>query len=113
MGKPADKSTVFYCYRWLALLGVGNQCREIFWFSVLTFRDIMCSFQSASAGDIDTILVAGVGTWRNNAVACKQNRPVETFKLLLLFPPSIPVVSCQMFVFLLIPLMSSAISFYI
>ena len=99
MGKTSDQRSAFDGRRRLTLLGMCNQCGEIFRFSVFAFGDVVCSLQSAGSGDVDTVFVRSVGTRRNDAVTGKQDRSVETFKLFFLFPPGISVVSCQMLVF--------------
>ena len=100
MGESADKCSVFDGYGRLALLGMGNQCGEVFWFSVFPFRDIMCAFQSAGSCDINTVFVSSVRTRGNDTVTGKQDRTVETFKFFFLFPPGISIVPRQVFVFL-------------
>ena len=100
MRESSDNCSVFNGYRWLTLLSMSNQCRKIFRFSVFAFGDVMCPVQAAGSCDVNTILVAGICTWRNDTVTCEQDRTVETFKFLFLLPPGVSVVSCQMLVLL-------------
>ena len=100
MSESTDECSVFDGYGWLALFSMSNQGRKIFRFSIFAFGDIMRAFQTAGSCDVNAVFVAGIRTWRNNTVTCKQDRTVETFKFLFLFPPGISVVSCQMLILL-------------
>ena len=95
--KTANDFTCFQFCRRGALFRMGDQCREIFFFSNAA-GNMFTPGETNCASGIHTVFVAFQG--RYQTVCGQQHRAIECFEFFFLFPPCIAIVACKVAVFL-------------
>src|SRR3712207_3095408 len=95
MAKTTYYLALFYLRGCLTLLGQSYDLTEIL-MAIGAGRNMLPPGETRGVGRKYTVFVRGLGRWRHDTIGRKDDRTVESGKLLTLFPPRVTIVTHQM-----------------